>query len=157
MTIIINPLHLIKEFRIGKRNSKDREKSNFAINSLVRNQRPKKMRKKPLTLSRLSCHYHAVNSSALSMCQPNHAVQPDAAGAALTWARFTRQTAPAYWQLDSAAILQRRIGTPGEKAIYRAAGAVCWRLPLPRPVPILTPASGAADSCALDSSRRQPS
>ena len=51
-------------------------------------------------------------------------VQPrcaaDAAGAALTWARFTRQTAVAYWLGSALAFLPRRLGHAKDQAIYGA-------------------------------------
>jgi hypothetical protein len=45
----------------------------------------------------------------------------DAAGAALTWARFTRQTAVGSINGWALAFLQQRPGAPNVKAIYWAA------------------------------------
>ncbi len=44
----------------------------------------------------------------------------DAAGAAVTWARFTRQTAGGLRSRWALAFLQQRLGAPGDKAIYGA-------------------------------------
>ncbi len=56
------------------------------------------MRKKQITENTHLSLCHTVLAIILSTSQPNTAVQPDAAGAALTWARFTRQTAVAYYR-----------------------------------------------------------
>ncbi len=90
-----------------------------------------------------STYQYRVNVSAQPRCAA------DAAGAARTWARFTRQTAAISWRGSATAFLQRLRSTPSNSAFQRAIAAVCWRVSRSRPVPLLTPASGAADSYPL--------
>ncbi len=83
-------------------------------------------------------------------CRVNVSAQPrcaaDAAGAALTWARFTRKLRSACVAggrpHSSSSVLALQ---PFTRSTRRRL-AVCWHSSRSRPVPLHTPASGAADS-----------
>jgi hypothetical protein len=60
------------------------------------------------------------------MQHPNTAVQADAAGAALTWARFTRKLRSAIIDFGSAALPLHRLTRRGVARSIGRRLAVCW-------------------------------
>ena len=88
----------------------------------------------------------------------NSAVQPDAAGAALTWAQVTRKLRSPITDPSALAFLQRRPGNPAARPVLSgAASQFAGTSSQPARLALTTPASGAADSYPLGGPRASPS
>jgi hypothetical protein len=80
---------------------------------------------------------------------PNTAVQPDAAGAASTWARFTRKLRSACGMGGLSHSSSSDSHTKARPDLWGAASQFAGACRLPPALPPHTPASGAADSYPL--------
>jgi len=104
----------------------------------------------PFSTSNLRSNPTVSNNLAAKM-PPNHAVQLTPLARCVGWARFTRQNAPACWQIDNPQPPGAR-DTQTRSALQRsAARALPGSCLLPPSATLHTAASGAADSCPLGS------